>query len=120
MSRVSNSEVEAIVDTKRDVTPFVENANLVVNENLANKGLTDDRLKLVELYLAAHFVAVTEERGALTEVEGSNQRETYEIEVQTGFGMTRYGQQAMALDTTQTLSNLSKNAGKRSARFTVV
>lgn len=116
-NRVTNDEVDSIVDTKRDTTTFIETANLLVTEHLVGKGLTDKRLKLVELYLAAHFVTVTEEKGGLRTSTTSDAKDVYALQTGMGFSMTRYGQQAMAFDTSQILRSLDKQGP---ARFTVV
>ena len=118
MSRVLPSEVVAIVDSQRDSTPFIDTAHILVNEELAGKGLTDERLRLIELYLAAHFLTVTEERGGLKSTKTGQGSESYGGKFGTGLNLTRYGQQAMALDTTGTLA--SNVSSERKAYFRVL
>ena len=119
MARVTDAEVKAIIDTSRSVDPFITTATLLVNEELAaSTTLSSSRLQQIELYLAAHFVAVTEERGALTASEKGDASEDYGIQVGSGLNGTRYGQQAIALDTTGKLASIASSANK--ARFTLV
>lgn len=120
--RTDSNEVCALIDVKsgRDVEPFIESANLIVDENLVGKGLTDKRLKLIELYLSAHLVAVTEERGALVEKEFGDSREEYEIIVGEGFAMTRFGQQAISFDTSGTLADIGTTTSVKTAQFRVI
>ncbi len=104
MPRVTSSEVKGLITTRFDVDPFIATATLLVDESLVGQGLSDVRLKTIELWLSAHFVAVAEERGALTGSEKGESSETYEIIVGTGLNMTRFGQQAISLDTSGVLA----------------
>ena len=118
MGRVTDSEVCAVIDTERDVSPFIETANLVVTEQLAGAGLSAARLKQIELYLSAHFVAITEERGALTTSDTGSSKEVYAIEIGRGLNATRYGQQVITLDSSGIL--IVSASGKPQAEFRVV
>ena len=118
MLRVSDDEVKAVIQTNNTTIPFIDTANLIVTENLVGLGHSDGRLKQIELYLAAHFVAITEERGGLVRSATGDDAETYSDPKGKGFESTRYGQQAMALDTTGTLAKFGKN--KLTATFEVV
>ncbi len=118
MPRVTSSEVKGLITTRFDVDAFIATANLLVEESLVGQGLTDARLKTIELWLSAHFVAVAEERGALTGSDKGNSAETYEIIVGTGLNMTRFGQQAISLDTSGVLAEDA--AIRKLAQFRVV
>lgn len=118
MYRVADDEVKKLIDTNRDTQIFIEQAHLVVNEDLSGKGLSEDRLKAIELYLAAHFTALTEERGGLTKFKNGDATEEYMLNKGQGFAGTRYGQMAMDMDTTGTLSTITNNAKR--AEFRVV
>lgn len=93
-------------------------ANQFVDENLADVGLSANALKWIELYLAAHFVALTEEKGGIILNEVGEARERYSDIYDTGFRATRYGQQAIALDTTGTLAKYG--SARLKADFRVV
>ena len=119
MARVTDAEVKAIIDTSRSVDPFIATATLLVNEELAaSTTLSSERLQQIELYLAAHFTAITEERGALTSSEKGDASEEYGVEVGSGLNSTRYGQQAISLDTSGRLAAIASSGNK--ARFTLV
>jgi len=82
------------------------------------QGMSEARLKLIELWLSAHFVAIAEERGALTKSEKGDSNEEYEIIVGTGLNMTRFGQQAIALDTSGLLAEQASTM--KTAQFRVI
>ena len=62
MARVDNNQVQNIVgDTEVvDFTEQIDVANVVVDDNLVGRGLSDNLLEKIELYLAAHYVAMTD------------------------------------------------------------
>lgn len=103
------------------VQGFLDDANLVVSENLGGLGYSDARLKTIEKYLALHFGLMLIERGGLTSSRIADSEDTYiaaAFDGQTGFMMSRYGQQAVTLDTSGTLRKLS--AAKLKAQFQVI
>lgn len=104
---VNDDDVKAVIDTARDTTPFIATADLIINENLANAGFSVERLTQIELYLAAHFVCITEERGGIKAEKIGDAAESYQpVSSGTNIGglaTTRYGQQALAMDTSGTL-----------------
>ena len=118
MSRVTKEEVKELIKTSLDVTSFIETAGLLVDESLVGQGMSEARLKLIELWLSAHFVAIAEERGALTKSEKGDSNEEYEIIVGTGLNMTRFGQQAIALDTSGLLAEQASTM--KTAQFRVI
>lgn len=118
---VSDAQVKAIIDTKRDTTPFITTAQLLVTEELAGSGLSSDRLDQIVLYLAAHFVCITEESGGLKRSKLGDGDDTFNSpnSKSQGLAFTRYGQQALLLDKSGSLAALSANGGLK-ARFTVI
>lgn len=104
MSRVTDSEVKALLTTDREVKPFIETASLLVDELLVGQGMSDARLKQVELYLSAHYLAIAEERGALLSSEKGDSKDEYGVAQGQGLTLTRFGQQALALDSSGVLS----------------
>ncbi|MHA2067165.1 MAG: hypothetical protein ACXABY_22585 [Candidatus Thorarchaeota archaeon] len=121
MARVQDAEVKEIVTTKlEDVTAFITSANLLVTDLLGDSGLSDERLKEIERWLSAHLVSMNDSGVRAVEEEvGRSRRRVGEATRQIlgeGLKLTRYGQQAMILDTTGRLTSL----GKSEARFTVV
>lgn len=118
MARVTKEEVKELIKTSLDVTSFINTANLIVDESLVGQGMSDARLTLTELWLSAHFVAVAEERGALMGSNKGNSEEEYKIVVGTGLNMTRFGQQAIALDTSGALADQASSM--KTAQFRLV
>ena len=106
MALVTDNEVKAIVDTERDTTPFITIAHLVVSEQLSGKSLSTERLTQIELYLAAHYTAITEERGSLKSIKMGESTDTFDTQSGQGLKLTRYGQQAISLDTSGTLKSM--------------
>lgn len=108
MALVTDAQVKAIIDTARDTTPFIDTADLIINEEFVGSSLSVGRLTQIELYLAAHFVAITEERGGLKMEKMGDATDEMDTDMfSAGFGSTRYGQQALALDSSGTLKSLS-------------
>lgn len=119
MARVSDADVKTLIDTDRDTCdPFIMVANTIVNTHLTTSITDTDLLQAIELYLAAHFTAITEERGALIRSSLGESAETYQDLYKEGLGSTRFGQQAMTLDHTGSLKTLSRSSLK--AIFRVV
>lgn len=114
MPRTTDEAVAGIIETDEDIplTPFIEVANELVTEVCGSvTTYTTTRLELIERWLSAHFYAIRDPRSTREEVEGI--RDTYESKVDLGFDLTRYGQQAMRLDTNgglAALNNAIKNA----------
>lgn len=122
MARVLPIEVNRIysVANANDHLPFIETANLIVTEELADQGLSAARLKQVELYLAAHYAVITLERGGLKSQKINEAEEDYKViaDKNQGIASTRFGQQAIALDTSGKLGELTSSILK--AEFRVV
>jgi hypothetical protein len=92
----------------------------LVSENLS--GLSEATMRSIELLLAAHFANLSWEKGPLAAVRVGEAQERYHDIYKGGFGATRFGQQAMLLDTSGTLAGMSAAADKptRKAEFQVV
>jgi hypothetical protein len=119
MARVTGTDVRAIIATSLDdaaLLPFITPANQLVDELLLDKGLGEPRLKEIERWLAAHFVALREPRDTLRGVAES--RHQYETPAVGQFlNGTRYGQMAIMLDTSGTLAALAAISATKSARI---
>lgn len=118
--RVTDADVKELFDdiVGFDTTNFIDTANVIVDEHLTSVISSVGLLTKIELYLAAHFVALTFERGGLVRSAALDASESYANVFKSGFRSTRYGQQALALDYTSTLQALSQD--KLTARFRVV
>lgn len=108
------SSISAAVVTS-NMLPTAEN---IVTVHLTGKGHSDTTLDDITLYLAAHFVALVEEGGAVTMRGLGEARDGFADVFSAGLGSTRFGQTALALDTTGTLTRLTAPSLK--AEFKVV
>ena len=102
------------------IAEFIEAAELVVSEDLAASTASVPRLELITKYMAAHFTVVSFERGGLTRQKAGESADTYKtgLDSDQGYLLTRFGQQAVSLDTS---GILALNATpKQKAEFRVV
>ena len=126
MPRTDLTKVKAIVEVPTNlldgtITAFIGDASLIVDEELAGKGMTDARLELIERYLTAHFVTVLTERGGLTSQEVDDAVDTYGGPKQgQGFNMTRYGQQAIAFDSSGRLKAMASPTVSLKGQFRIL
>lgn len=104
--RVTASEVQEIFKTDITLDPFIIAANQIVNEKLINKGLSDDQLKEIERWLAAHLAATSDRRANSKDMGDASI--DYGTKRGLGLNSTTYGQQVKILDTTGIMSNLGK------------
>lgn len=110
--RVAEIEVKEIIDTTltdEDISPFISAANALVNATLLGESYSGALLKVIELWLSAHFVAIRDPQIAkekLGEAEA-----TYEGKTGTGLMHTRYGQQAILLDVNGVLAAIATSKG---------
>lgn len=122
----TTSSVKAILGTAyaaldaATLAPFLSAAELVVTEDLANASLSPERKELIVNFLAAHFATVSLEKGGLTQQKTGESSEMYKMGSVSdrGYLLTRFGQQAVALDTSGTLA-LNANPSQK-AEFRVV
>lgn len=122
VARVIAAEVKEIIDTdKSDQVvddSFIQTATLMVDDALLSSSFSDAKLKQIELYLAAHFLCIAEEKGGIIlDKYGDATQEMQEI-YSSGIKSTRYGQQALVLDTSGILA--ARGAGTLRAEFRVV
>ena len=111
MARVTSDEVKEIIPTTKDILSLIDVANRYITDLLSGKGLSETRLKDIELYMSAHLVSITIEKGGIkTDRIGDSQR-TYSIISSEGLKMSRYGQTAIMLDTSGCLSSAGKLPG---------
>ncbi len=122
-ARVSTAQVKEIVETTLNngalLSSMIDTAHLFVNTHLSSAGHSNDMLEKIELYLAAHFVAITDEGGALKSSKMGDSEDEWDTSMlKAGLGSTRYGQVALTLDTTGILANVG--SGNFKAEFRVV
>lgn len=121
-ARVSAEQVKEVIETNlADATvlsSMIDTANLYVDTHLLSEGHSAQILTKIELYLAAHIVALTEERGSLKGSKLGDASEFLADVFSEGFRATRFGQLAVALDTSGVLARLGASSLK--AEFRVV
>jgi hypothetical protein len=119
-ARVTAGAVKEIVPTEIAdsvvLTNFIDTANLFIDTHLASAGHSDAILAKIELYLAAHYVALTEEQGGLTRAKMGDADESFANIYGQGLKATRFGQQALAIDTTGILNSVATTKLKAELR----
>lgn len=116
MARTTEELVTEIVsvDDSIDIAPFIEVASSIVDKVESadsNSALSDEDLELIERWLAAHFYCIRDPRTSAEKAGPVSA--TYQSKVGTGFAVTHYGQQAMALDVTGYLKTMSSELARR-------
>lgn len=111
MTRATATDVRAVIDTElsdSEISSYIEDANLEVEEKLAGEGLSDTRLKKIEKYLAAHFIRFVRERQV-----NSGQQNSAQVSFSGSFGeglsATSPGQVVLETDTTGILGESMKS-----------
>ncbi len=121
-ARVTADGVKSIIETSINdadvLAHMISTANLYVDTHLLLAGHTDAMLTEIEKYLAAHLVALTEEKGGVTRSKMGDADESYANVFESGFNSTRYGQTAVVLDSSGILAKLSITNAR--AEFRVV
>ena len=108
-ARVTSAEVLEIFDTPTSITDldvFILPATALVDEILGDSGLPAALLKEIERYLAAHFASMRYRQKTQEEIDDAKERLTSKVDM--GLNASRYGQQALALDTTGKLNQATK------------
>ncbi len=121
---ITPAQVKVLVNTDKsdtDVELFITTATLLVTEVLSDAGHSTDRLEQITLYLAAHYLTLSAEGGGLRRAKLGDADESYVVPDGSFFGIqsTRFGQQALSLDTTGLLAASQANKSIR-ATFRVV
>lgn len=124
-ARIQSEDLRKIIPSDalaagEDLSSYIQSAHLFVKEELISTGLSEDRLTQIELYLAAHFAIITLEKGGLTRQKIGESEDFFQGWTNTSVGLnaTRYGQQAVMLDTSGNLAALAR--GTLRAKFSVI
>lgn len=129
MPRTTKTEIESIIELDSEVIatdaamlPFITVASELVTERCTGtKGpttaYTDERLRLIEMWLAAHLYTNRDPR-ATSEKAGAV-GVTYQYQTDLGFDSSLYGQTAMRLDTNGGLAALNESVKKGISRVGV-
>ena len=122
-ARVTATQVKEIIETNIEdsviLASMIDTANVYVNTHLDGYGYSDDMLEKIELYLSAHFVAITEEGGALKYSKYGDASDAWDTsKLGGGLNSTRFGMTALSLDTSGILANVGSASFK--AEFRIV
>lgn len=121
MSRTTRELVATVVEVDANITdldPFILTANLLVTEVCVPEGYDDERLELIERWLAAHFYIVRDPRAA-NEKAGSVGIAYQFAQLGMHLQGTMQGQQALLLDTSGALANLNKTTSEGTKKKTL-
>ena len=122
MARVSTDEVkEIMIDldsavTDAKITACITAANITVTNTCTSTSLSAAQLKEIERWFSAHLVCIMDPQ--LVSEEAMDAKDTYQQKIGLGLNQTRYGQQAMVLDTSGSLGKLGEK--KITASLTVL
>lgn len=109
MSRTTTELVSGIIEVDGSISldPFILAASALVEEIAVKSGHDEERLTLIETWLAAHFYTVRDPRSVAERAGpvGAN----YQSAVDLGLATSHYGQMAMTLDTSGLLAAMSRN-----------
>ena len=108
--RVTEDDVQKILGSESgvDLQLFIDVASRMVDEVFSGSSLSPSRLGDIELYLAAHLGALTEEGGGVTLQRTGQSSVQYSQLRGDNLKLTRFGQMALALDTTGALASSTK------------
>ena len=115
----TEAQVRAVhksIEVGDDISIYMETAHTVIEDNLASLGYVAGKLALIEAWLSAHFYAVSNKETSMETVGSASEQFQYKLGVY--LANTMYGQQAMALDSSGTLSRLNKRFEKGSSNKT--
>jgi hypothetical protein len=124
MYRASPDELRDYLDAHPNLNVnydlFLEMGNTLTDAKLGSSGLSNGILKMIELNLAAHFAVLSIEKGGITRQKAGESEEGYrqDFSSRPNLSMTRFGQQAVMLDTTGVLNSMNAPGG--SAEFRVM
>ena len=117
--RVTDDEVFEIIETSlTNIDVFINSASLLVDGYLLGKSLSDESLKEIERYVAAHLLSLRDQRTKSVKVDTLG--ESYQGEWGMGLNGTSYGQTAILLDISGTLGALTKTGFKPATVFGVI
>lgn len=110
--RATEAEVKKIIDTtltEEEITPFLTASSILIDDVLSGAQYSDDLMKQIEIWLAAHFVAVRDPR--ISREKFGDLDVQFHGKTDLGLNSTPYGQQAMILDYKGRLAEIGNNKG---------
>lgn len=110
MARTDKTAVRLIIDTEvsdDSLDAFIGTANIIVTNTLGDSDLTVTTLTEIEKWISAHLTIAMDPEESLESKKVGKATSKYTGEFAMGLQATRYGQMAIALDTTGTLLSTS-------------
>ena len=117
---IEDLKVLVTISSDRAGQIFIDSADAIVQERVVPAGYLPRTVYLIELYLAAHFASYSgTDGGGLISVKVGQSEESYSdpTEGMNGIANSRFGLQALALDTKGVLTPLA--TGPLGAQFKV-
>ena len=116
---VTTDEILEIIETeKTNISVFLTTAQLLVDEELILSNLSSSRLDLITKYLAAHFIYISDKD---QQISGENFG-SYSYSTTKNLGQnlssSLFGQQAILLDSTNTLKSLNDSTDTTTNKIT--
>jgi hypothetical protein len=114
-TRATDDDIHELMpdlDSGFDSTKYIRWANVIVTTKLTGLGFSADYLKMIEEALAAHFVAIAKPENNIMREKIGDADAMYHGKSDMHLNFTKWGQQAMILDTSGTLSKLGKRRGE--------
>lgn len=121
--RIEADQVKEIITTTISdstiLTSMIDTAHVFVDTHLLDYDHPSAILEKIELYLAAHFVSLTSEEGALILSKQGDATDEWDTQhLGKGLSSTRFGQAALVLDSSGILAGLG--TGKLKAQFRIM
>jgi hypothetical protein len=112
----TEAQVRLVITTKlEDISQQMATADALIAYALSDKGLAPVLLDTIGVWLAAHYVAITDPQ--LEIAQRLDYQSTYQVgELGRGLNSTMWGQQAIALDGSGTLAMMDKTEDMASAQ----
>lgn len=105
--RVNEDDVAGIIDTDKDIKPYLKTANIVINNTFATNTTVDsDTLAELERWLCAHFIEA--DTGTIVAQKIDDSKDTYDNHLGLGLDSTRFGQRVKLIDPSGLLAALDK------------
>ena len=112
--RTTDAKVKEIIDVDDSVslTPFIAISNQLVTEVCGGTDTihTEERLTIIETWLAAHFYAIRDNRLSAESLDFMEYRSEFQFKVGYDLRNTMYGQQVLIMDTSGGFAGLNNQA----------
>lgn len=106
--RVNESDVADIIDTEKNINPYLKTANIVINNTFANNTTVDaDTLAELERWLCAHFIEA--DTGTIVSQKIDDSEDKFADHLGMGLNATRFGQRVKLIDHSGLLAALDRN-----------